>query len=147
MMSSLFVLLQLLLGKLKLGTCWIIVFVAGDGPLNGNVLLSGVAIHFKKPLGNLGRTWQMPPPFWLHIWSVEGYSHSQGGSDVSFWFSFVDCVLVYRYAYVFVQLCLDMHVVHIVLVCIGHYSCYAVSSTHWTAPQHTMEPPVLWLMW
>ena len=31
-------------------------FMAGEGPLNGNFLLSGVAIHFKKPLGNLGRT-------------------------------------------------------------------------------------------
>ena len=56
MMSSLFVLLQLLLGSLKLRTCWIIVIVAGAGPLNGNFLLSGVAIHFRKLLGNLGRT-------------------------------------------------------------------------------------------
>ena len=36
--------------------------------------------------------------------------------NVSFWFSFVDCVLVYRYAYVFVRLCLDVHVVHVVLL-------------------------------
>ena len=147
MMSSLFILLQLLLGSLKLKTYWIIVFIAGDGPLNGNFLLSGVAIHFRKPLGNLGRTWQMPPPFWLHIWSVEGYAHSQGGGDISFWFSFVDCVLVYRYAYVFVRLCLDVHIVRVVLLRIGHDSHYAVSSTHWAAPQHTLGPPVLWLMW
>ena len=65
------------------------------------------------------------------------------GGDVSFWFSFVDCVLVYRYAYVFVRLCLDVHVVHVVLVRIGHDSRYAVSSTHWAAPQHTLGPPVL----
>ena len=62
---------------------------------------------------------------------------------ISFWFSFVDCVLVYRYAYMFVQLCLDVHVVHIVLLRIGHDSRYAVSSTHWAAPQHTLGPPVL----
>ena len=134
MMSSLFVFLQLLLGRLKLRTCWIIVFVAKDGHLNGNFLLSGVAIHFRMPLGNLGRTWQMPPPFWLHIWSIEGFNYSQGGGDVSFWFSFVDCMLVYRYAYVFVQLCLDVHIIHVVLLCIGYDSCYAVSSTHWVAP-------------
>ena len=85
----------------------------------------------------------MPSPFWLNIWSVEDYAHSQGGGDVSFWFSFVDCVLVYRYAYVFVWLCLDVHVVHVVLVRIGHDSRYAVSSTHWAAPQHTLGPPVL----
>ena len=30
-------------------------FVAGDGPLNGNFLLIGVAIYFRKPLENLGR--------------------------------------------------------------------------------------------
>ena len=54
MMSSLFVLLALLLVSLKLRTYWIIVFVARDGPLNGNVLLSGMAIHFKKPLWDLG---------------------------------------------------------------------------------------------
>ena len=85
----------------------------------------------------------MPPPFWLHIWSVEGYTHSQRGGDVSFWFSFVDCMLVYRYAYVFVQLCLDVHFVHVVLVHIGYDSHYAVSSTHWAAPLHTLGPPVL----
>ena len=56
MMSSLFVLLQPVLGSLKLRTFWIIVFIASNGPLNGNLLLSGVAIHFRKPLGNLGRT-------------------------------------------------------------------------------------------
>ena len=55
-MSSIFVLLQLFLGNLKLRTYWIIVFVAGDGPLNGNFLLSSVAIHFRKPFGNLGCT-------------------------------------------------------------------------------------------
>ena len=85
----------------------------------------------------------MPVPFWLHIWSIEGYANSQGGGDVSFWFSFVDCVLVYRYAYVFVRLCLDVHVVGAVVVRIGHDSHYAVSSTHWVAPQHTLGPPVL----
>ena len=62
---------------------------------------------------------------------------------ISFWFSFVDCVLVYRYAYVFVRLCLDVHVVRVVLLRIGHDSRYAVSSTHWAAPQHTLGPPVL----
>ena len=62
---------------------------------------------------------------------------------VRFWFSFVDCVLVYRYAYVFVWLCLDMHVVCVVLLCIGYDSRYAVSSTHWAALQHTLGPPVL----
>ena len=56
MMSSLFVLLQMLMGSLKLRTCWIIMFIARDGPLNENFSLSGVAIHFKKPLGILGRT-------------------------------------------------------------------------------------------
>ena len=40
-----------------------------------------------------------------------------------------------------VQLCLDMHVVHIVLLHIRHDSYDAVSSTHWVAPQHTMGPP------
>ena len=67
----------------------------------------------------------------------------KGGGDSSFWFSFVDCVLVYRYTYVFVRLCFDVHVVHVVLLCIRHDSCYAVSSTHWVAPQHTLGPPVL----
>ena len=62
---------------------------------------------------------------------------------VSFWFSFVDCVLVYRYTYVFVRLYLDMHVVCVVLVRIGHNSSYEVSSTHWVAPQYTLGPPVL----
>ena len=65
-------------------------------------------------------------------------------APISFWFSFVDCVLVYRYAYVFVRLCLNVHVVCIVLLCIGHDSRYAVSSTHLAvAPQHTLGPPVL----
>ena len=63
--------------------------------------------------------------------------------NVSFWFYFVDLVLVYRYAYVFVRLCLDVHVVHVVLLRIRYDSCYAVSSTHWAAPQHTIGPPVL----
>ena len=31
-------------------------FIAGDSPLNANFLLTSMAIHFKKPLGNLGRT-------------------------------------------------------------------------------------------
>ena len=31
-------------------------FIAGDSSLNGNFSLSGVAIHFKKPLGNVGCT-------------------------------------------------------------------------------------------
>ena len=52
-------------------------------------------------------------------------------------------MLVYRYAYVFVWLCLDLHVVRVVLVRIGHDSRYAVSSTHWAAPQHTLGPQVL----
>ena len=47
------------------------------------------------------------------------------------------------YAYVFVRLCLDVRVVRAVLVRIGHDSRYAVSSTHWVAPQHTLGPPVL----
>ena len=64
-------------------------------------------------------------------------------ASISFWFSFVDCVLVYSYTYVFVQLCLDMHVAHVVLLCIGHDSYYAVSSTHWVAPQHTLGPLVI----
>ena len=72
-----------------------------------------------------------------------GLSSFPGGVDISFWFSFVDCVLVYRYAYVFVRLCLDVHVVHIVLLCIGHDSCYAISSTYRVAPQHTLGPLVL----
>ena len=46
--------------------------------------------------------------------------------SVSFWFSFVDCVLIYRYAYVFVQLYLDVHVLRVVLLRIGHDSRYAV---------------------
>ena len=70
-MSSLFIFIQLLLGNLRLRTCWIIMLVAREGPLNGNFLLSGIAIHFRKPLGSLERTWQMSPPFWLHVWSVE----------------------------------------------------------------------------
>ena len=57
---------------------------------------------------------------------------------VSFLFSFVDCVLVYRYAYVIVRLCLDVHVMHIVLLRAEHDSRYAVSSTHQVAPQHTL---------
>ena len=147
MISSLFVLLKLLLGSLKLRTSWIIMFVARDGLLNGNFLLSGVAIYFRKPLGNLGRTWQTLPLFWHHIWSIEGYGHSQGGGNVSFWFYFVDCVLVYRYAYVFVQLCLDVYVVHVVLLHVRHDSWCAISSTHRVATQHTLGPPVLWMMW
>ena len=67
----------------------------------------------------------------------------KGGGDIRFWFSFVNCMLVYRYAYVFVWLCLDVHIVCIVLVRIGYDSCYAISSTHWAAPQHTPGPPVL----
>ena len=63
--------------------------------------------------------------------------------NVSFWFSFADCVLVYKYAYVFVRLCLDVYVMRVVLLRIGHDSHYAVSSTHWAAPQHTLGPPVL----
>ena len=54
MMSSLFILLQLMLGSLRLRTCWVIIFMAGDGLLNRNFLSSGMAIHFKKPLGKLG---------------------------------------------------------------------------------------------
>ena len=66
--------------------------------------------------------------------------------SIIFWFSLVDCVLVCRYAYVFVRLCLDVYVVRVVLACIGHDSRYAVSRTHWAAPQHTLGPPVLRLM-
>ena len=66
---------------------------------------------------------------------------------VNFWFSFVDCMLVYRYAYMFVQLCIDVHVMHVVLLCIGHDSCYAVSNTHWVGPQYTLVLLVLLLMW
>ena len=69
--------------------------------------------------------------------------HDLSTNNVRFWFSFVDCALLYRYAYVFVWLCLDMHVMHVVLLYIGHGSCYAVSITHWVAPQHTLGPPVL----
>ena len=62
---------------------------------------------------------------------------------LAFFLSFVDCVIIYRYAYVFVRLCLDVHVMHIVLLHIRYDSCYAVSSTHWVAPQHTLGPSVL----
>ena len=66
-----------------------------------------------------------------------------GGDDISFWSSFIDCVLVCKYAYVFVRLYLDMHVMHIVLLCVRHDSHYAVSSTHWVAPQDTLGLPML----
>ena len=71
------------------------------------------------------------------------HSFPRGGGDVSFWFSFVDCVIVYGYAYVFVRLCLDVHVVHVVLLRIGYDSCYAVSITYWAVSQYTLGPPVL----
>ena len=72
-----------------------------------------------------------------------GHCYTKMTPIVSFWFSFVDCVLVYRYTYVFVRLCLDVHVVHVVLLHIEYDSCYVVSSTHWVAPQHTLGPPML----
>ena len=56
MMSYFLVFLQLLLGSLRLKTYWIIAFVVVDGPLNGILVSSGVDIHFKRPLGNLGHT-------------------------------------------------------------------------------------------
>ena len=56
MMSHLFVLLQLLLGGLRLRNSCIIMSVVGEGPLNENFLLNSVAILFRRPLGNLGRT-------------------------------------------------------------------------------------------
>ena len=102
-----------------------------------------MAIQFRKPLGNLGRTWQTPPLFWRHIWSVEGYAHSQGGGDISFWFSFVDYVLVYSYAYVFVQLCLDVHVVHVVVLHIRHDSSYWLHVMQSAAPIG-WHPSTLW---
>ena len=45
--------------------------------------------------------------------------------------------------YLVMQLCLDIHVIHIVLFYIGHGSYCAISSTHWVAPQRTLGPPVL----
>ena len=143
-MSSLFILLQLLLGSLKLRTCWFIVFVSRDGHLNGNFWLSGVAIHFRKPLGNLGRILQMPPPFWLHIWSVEDYTHSQGGGDVSFWFSFVDFMLVYRHAYVFLRLYLDVHVVHIAFLCMLHCCASDMTAVMQSAAPIGRYPSIPW---
>ena len=53
---------------------------------------------------------------------------------VSFWLSFVDYILVYRYAYVFVWLYLDVHVVHVVLLHVEHDSCSVVSSTYQLVP-------------
>ena len=73
---------------------------------------------------------------------MKSLSHA-ARATISFWFSFVDCMLVHRHAYVFMLLYLDVHVVHVVLLHIGHDSCYAVSSTHWAVPQHTLGPPVL----
>ena len=64
-------------------------------------------------------------------------------SCLSFWFSFVNYVLVYRFAYVFLWLCLDVPVVHVVSLCVGHESHYTDSSTHWVAPQDTLGPLIL----
>ena len=91
-----------------------------------------MAIHFKKPLGNLGRTWQMISPFWLDIWRAEGYAHSQKRVNISFWFYFVDCVLIYRYTYVFVRLCLVVHVMHVKHVALLHvrYNSCLCSQQH-----------------
>ena len=63
MKISLSVLFQLLLRSLRLSTHCIIVFVAGEGPLNRNISLSSVVIHFGKLLGNLGRSLQKLPSF------------------------------------------------------------------------------------
>ena len=63
MISCLFTLLQLLLGIMRLRIYWAIIFVVGVGPLNGNFLSSSVAIHFRRPPRNQGRTWLMHPLF------------------------------------------------------------------------------------
>ena len=60
---------------------------------------------------------------------------------VSFCFSFVDFVIACFFF--FMWLCFDVHVLHVVLLYIGHDSCYAVSSTHWVVPHHTLGPLVL----
>ena len=87
------------------------------------------------------------PPFGSHLWACFSINWPiTHRLIVGFWFSFVNYVLVYSYAYVFVRLCLDVYVVHVVyvaLLCIGHDSCYAVSSSHWVAPQHILGPPVV----
>ena len=62
---------------------------------------------------------------------------------VSFWFSFIQYVLVYISAYVFIWLYLNVLVVYIVSLCIRYNSHYAVSSTHWVAPQDTLGSLVL----
>ena len=59
---------------------------------------------------------------------------------VSFWFSFVDCVLICSSIYVFVWLYLDVLVVYAISLHVGHGCCYAVSNTHWVATQHILEP-------
>ena len=50
MISYLFALLQLLLGSLRLRAYWIIMFMVEEGPLNGDFLSSGMAIHFIRHL-------------------------------------------------------------------------------------------------
>ena len=108
--------------------------MVGESPLNRNFLSSGMAIDFRRPLGNLGCTWLTPPPFWLHIWSIEDFYQSKVRYVVSFWFFYIDCILIYRSEYVFVLLCLDVLVAYIVSLQVRYDSCYAFSSTHRVAP-------------
>ena len=63
--------------------------------------------------------------------------------NISFCFSFVDIVLVYMSANVFVCLYIDVLAVYLVSLSIRHNSWYAVSSTHKVLPKLTLGPPAL----
>ena len=65
---------------------------------------------------------------------------------VSFWFLFIDCMLVYMSEYVFVWLYFNVLAVYIVLLYIRRDSCYTVSSTHWVATQHILGLPVVFVV-
>ena len=57
-------------------------FIVEAGFLSKDFLSNGMAIHFRRLLGNLERTWLMHSPFWLYIWSIVDYAHSQGGDNI-----------------------------------------------------------------